>query len=62
MNIIKRSNRKGDKINFYYDFGRGPGQRPTTGIFIYKKPQDQIQKNHNKEALALLETKKARLL
>jgi hypothetical protein len=62
MNIIKRSNRTGDKINFYYDFGRGPGQRPTTGIFIYKKPKDQIQKNHNKEALALLETKKSQAI
>src|SRR5688572_685169 len=62
MNIIKRLSRKGDKILFYYDFGRGAGQRPSTGIFIYKKPKDQIQKNHNKEALALLETKKSQLI
>jgi hypothetical protein len=55
MNILKRPNAKGDKINFYYDYGRGPGQRPSTGIFIYAKPKDQIQRNHNKEALALLE-------
>jgi integrase len=59
MNFLKRSNSKGDKITFYYDLGRGPGQRPSTGIFIYAKPKDQIQKNHNKEALALLETKKS---
>lgn len=58
MNILKRSNRKGDKITFYYDFGRGAGQRPSTGVFIYTRPKDQIQKNHNKEALALLEIKK----
>ena len=62
MNFIKRSSRNGDKIMFYYDFGRGPGQRPSTGIFVYKKPKDQIQKNHNKEALALLETKKSQLI
>jgi integrase len=61
MNIIKRPNRKGDKINFYYDFGRAPGQRPSTGIFIYTRPKDQIQKNHNKQALALLEIKKSQL-
>jgi len=30
MNIIKRTNNKGDKITFYYDYGRGPGQRPST--------------------------------
>jgi hypothetical protein len=59
MNILERKNPKGDKIMFYFDFGRGAGQRPSTGIFIYTKPKDQIQKNHNKEALALLEEKKA---
>ncbi len=62
MNIIKRANNKGDKITFYYDYGRGPGQRPSTGIFIYKNPKDQIHKNHNKQALALLETKKSQLI
>lgn len=62
MNILSRKNRKGDKISFYYDFGREPGQRPSTGIFIYVKPKDQIQKNHNKEALALLETKKSQVI
>ncbi|MDP4265607.1 MAG: site-specific integrase, partial [Bacteroidota bacterium] len=62
MNILKRENRTGDKIMFYYDFGRGAGKRPSTGIFIYKKPKDQIQRNHNKEALALLETKKSQVI
>ncbi|MBN9299781.1 MAG: site-specific integrase [Filimonas sp.] len=57
MNLWKRLNEKGDKIYYHYDFGRGPGQRPATGIFTYRKPKDQIQKNHNKEALALLEVK-----
>ncbi len=58
MNLLEAPNRKGDKIYYYYDFGRGKGQRPTTGIFTYTKPKDQIQRNHNKEALALLEVKK----
>jgi hypothetical protein len=59
MNILQRPNTKGDKITFYYDFGRGPGQRPSTGIFIYAKPKNQIEKNHNKQALALLAVKKS---
>jgi integrase len=62
MNILKRKNKKGDKIIFYYDFGRGAGQRPSTGIFIYTKPQNQIEKNHNKDALRLLQTKKSQLI
>ena len=33
-----------------------------TGIFTYIKPKDQIQKNHNREALALLETKKSHFI
>src|SRR6266498_4894785 len=61
MNFLQRRSKNGDKITFYYDYGRGPGQRPSTGVFIYIKPKDQIQKNHNKQALALLETKKSQL-
>lgn len=59
MNILERPNSKGDKIMFYYDFGRGPGQRPSTGIFVYTKPKNQTEKNHNKQALALIEIKKS---
>lgn len=61
MNILERLNKKGDKITFYYDFGRGAGQRPSTGVFIYTKPKTQIERTHNKEAIALLETKKSQL-
>lgn len=61
MNFVKRKNTKGDKILFYYDFGRKPGQRPTTGIFLYTKPKNQIERNHNKEALMLLDVKKSEL-
>lgn len=32
MNFLKIPNKKGDKIIFYHDFGRGRGQRPSTGI------------------------------
>ena len=38
MNIGERLIRKGDKINFYYDYGRGPVQRPSTGVWIYAHP------------------------
>lgn len=61
MNFLKVPNKKGNKIIFYHDFGRGPGQRPSTGIFIYNKPKNQVEKNHNKEALALIELKKSQL-
>lgn len=62
MNFIKIPNRKGDKIYYHYDLGRGMGQRRTTGVFTYTKPKDQIQRNHNKEANSILETKKSQLI
>jgi len=61
MNILERVNRKGTKKYFYIDYGRGSGKRASTGIFVYTKPKDQIQKNHNKQAVALLEIKKSQL-
>lgn len=62
MNFLKIPNKKGDKIIFYHDLGRGKGQRYSTGIFLYKHPKNQIEKNHNKEALALIEVKKSNLI
>ncbi|RAJ80269.1 hypothetical protein CLV59_105377 [Chitinophaga dinghuensis] len=52
MNFLKRKNTKGDKTYYYYDFGREKGQRPVTGIFVYTKPKDAIQKQHSIHALA----------
>lgn len=54
MTIVKRLNSKGDKAYFYIDHGRDAGKRPSTGIFIYTRPKNQIEKNHNKEALTLI--------
>ncbi|NIG53871.1 hypothetical protein [Chitinophaga sp. Cy-1792] len=62
MNFLKRKNTTGDKTYYYYDFGRGKGQRPATGILVYMKPKDQTQKNNNKQALALLEVKKSQAI
>lgn len=59
MNFLERLNKKGDKITFYYDFGRDKGQRPSTGIFIYAKPKTALEKAHNKEARAILKVKAA---
>ena len=62
MNIGQYNNRKGDKTYFFYDLGRGPGQRPPTGIFIYTNPKDKEQKNFNKEALKILDVKKSQAI
>lgn len=41
MNFWEKLNKKGDKIYYHYDLGRGKGQRPSTGIFTYVKPKTQ---------------------
>jgi len=62
MNIVKRENQKGDKAYFSIECGRGKGARVATGIFIYTHPRNQVEKNHNKEALVLVDTRKSELL
>jgi integrase len=62
MNVEKRKNSKGDKVYFYIATGRKTGERVATGIFIYVRPKNQEEKNHNKEALILVDTKKSELL
>lgn len=62
MNIVKRENRKGDKAYFTIEYGRENGERQATGIFIYTHPKSQVEKNHNKEALIRIDTRKSELL
>lgn len=62
MNIGQTLNRDKTKILFYFDYGRGKGQRPTTGVWIWANPKNQEQKNFNKEALKILEIKKSQAM
>jgi integrase len=62
IEISGKVTRNGQKIWYTYEWGKGSCERKAAGIFTYKKPKDQIQKNHNKEALALLETKKSQMV
>jgi hypothetical protein len=62
IEITGKVSRNGQKKWYTYEWGKSPGDRKAAGIFTYTKPKDQIQKNHNKEALALLETKKSQMI
>jgi integrase len=61
INVTPRPTRDGRKIFYTFEWGKEVGQRQATGIFTYARPKDQLQRNHNKEALAILETKKSEL-
>lgn len=62
MNIIEQLNKKGDKKYYYYDLGRGKGQRPSMNLFIYVHPKTQAEQNHNKETKAIIDVKKGQLI
>jgi integrase/recombinase XerD len=49
-------------IRYYFEWGKSAGQRVSAGIFTYTKPKNAVEKNHNKEALSMLETKKSRMI
>lgn len=59
---MPRPSRSGEKIFYSLEWGKEAGQRSATGIYTYAKPKDQIQKNHNKEALNILNVKKSQMI
>lgn len=60
--ITPRENRSKTKVFYSLEWGKQAGQRQATGIYTYVRPKDQIQKNHNKEAMAILDTKKSQMV
>lgn len=62
MTIEERPSENGQKIYYRFVWGRGPHDKMSAGIFTYAKPSNQAEKNHNKEALAILEIKKSQLV
>jgi integrase/recombinase XerD len=62
INIIKRLSKDRKKEYYSFEWGRNASQRKATGLFTYVRPANLLQKNHNKEAIAILETKKAQMI
>ena len=60
--ISTKTSRDNSEIWYYLEWGRGAGQRKSAGVFTYTKPKNIIEKNHNKEALLILETKKSQMI
>lgn len=50
------------KIHYTLEWGKGAGERKASGIYTYAKPKNQIERDYNKEALAVLETKRSRMV
>ncbi|TMI63635.1 MAG: site-specific integrase [Bacteroidetes bacterium] len=60
--ITKNVSRNRKKTWYTLEWGKAAGQRIATGIFTYNNPKDLIEKNHNKESLAILKTKQAHMI
>lgn len=62
MTIEERPSANGKKIYYRFVWGHGASDKMSAGIFTYAKPKTQVEKNHNKEALVLLEIKRSQLV
>src|SRR5450631_1917163 len=62
MVIEQRQSGNGKKIYYRFVRGRQSNDKISAGIFTFTKPKNQVEKNHNKEALMLLEIKRSQLI
>lgn len=62
LNVFGKSSKTSNKTTYYFEWGKGAGQRSSTGIYTYTKPKSQTEKNHNKEALSILEVKRSQFI
>lgn len=54
MKIVRQKSPNGKKIYLYYDYGRAKGDRVKTGMFLYARPANAVEKQHNKQTADLL--------
>lgn len=54
MKIVRQKSPNGKKIYLYYDYGRAKGDRVKTGMFLYAKPANAVERQHNKQTTDLL--------
>ena len=62
VNITSKKSRDGEKKWYYFEWGKAASQRKATGIFTHITCKNLVQRNFNKEALALLEIKRSQLI
>lgn len=54
VEITTKKSKNGQKIYYYLEWGKGPGERVATGKFTWAKPKDQIQRDFNKQVLQIV--------
>ena len=61
MTVETRLSANGDKTYYRFIWGKQPSEKAGSGVSTYTRPKTAIEKNHNKEALILLELKRSQL-
>lgn len=59
---MKRVSTDKKRIFYSIEWGRAVGERMSTGLFTYVRPNGPVEREHNRQALFLLETKKSQLI
>ena len=62
ITILKLPSQNKKLCYYSFEWGKEKGEHIATGIFIYRRPTNNIQKHHNNEALAILEAKRSQLI
>jgi integrase len=62
MIIEERQSANGKKTYYRFRWGNSSSDRISSGIFTWTKPKTQTEKNHNKEALSILEIKRSQMV
>ncbi len=60
VNLISKVSRDGTKRNWHFEYGRGKGQRFTSGFFTYEKPKTSLERTHNRQVEGMLKTEQAK--
>ena len=59
VKLSLKTSRNGKKKYWYLEYGKAAGERSATGIYTWVKPKNEIERSFNKEAMAILESKRA---
>jgi len=62
MYVSERLSKDGQKKYYTLQWGRNAGERISTGLYTYTRPNGPAEKEHNRQALLLLETKRSQLV
>ena len=59
VKLTFKISKDGRKKYWYLEYGKAIGERSATGIYSWARPKNEIERSFNKEAMAILETKRA---